>query len=369
MRLVRIFTQPNGDSAIEELASGESALESVKAMLQAAEKAAGLTRQLMVFSRRQMLQTEVLDLNSVVAESEKLVRRLIGEDIRLTFAPGPETGLVRADRGQIDQVIFNLAVNARDAMPSGGILKIETATVEVDEGEHRSNVESQPGSYVLLGVTDTGIGMDEATASHIFEPFFTTKEVGKGTGLGLSVVYGIVKQSNGFIRVHSAPGQGTQFKIYLPRVNEASAPVRDAGTPPLIWRGSETILLVEDEPALREKVGEILEQSGYKLLIARDGEEGLRVAFEDTRPIHLLLTDVVMPGLSGPELARRVQAVRPETRILYMSGYPHARDTASVVESGLHLISKPFTKENLLRRLRQILEAGAQQGTIDRAQR
>jgi CheY-like chemotaxis protein len=211
--------------------------------------------------------------------------------------------------------------------------------------------------------------MDEATASHIFEPFFTTKEVGKGTGLGLSVVYGIVKQSNGFIRVHSAPGQGTQFKIYLPRVNEASAPVRDAGTPPLIWRGSETILLVEDEPALREKVGEILEQSGYKLLIARDGEEGLRVAFEDTRPIHLLLTDVVMPGLSGPELARRVQAVRPETRILYMSGYPHARDTASVVESGLHLISKPFTKENLLRRLRQILEAGAQQGTIDRAQR
>jgi signal transduction histidine kinase/ActR/RegA family two-component response regulator len=346
----------NGESAIEELNSGTSAVASVTAMEQAAEKAVALTRQLMAFSHKQMLQTEVLNLNSVVAESERLMRRLIGEDIKLVVSPTQFPVLVNADRGQLDQIIVNLAVNARDAMPEGGTLTIDTAVVELGDNDMPSTADVAPPSYAVLTVADTGIGIDEETQARIFEPFFTTKEVGKGTGLGLSVVYGIVKQGNGFIKVRSRPGEGTEFRIYFPITHDAWKPTIEIQSAP-IRGGSETILLVEDEPALRGKLGEILNAAGYKLLIAGSGDEGLRLAFGDTSPIHLLLTDVVMPGISGPQLARRVLAVRRETRVLYMSGYPDAFETAEVLQAGLSLIAKPFTKDTLLQRLRQVLEA------------
>jgi PAS domain S-box-containing protein len=346
----------NGESAIEELNSGTSAVASVTAMEQAAEKAVALTRQLMAFSHKQMLQTEVLNLNSVVAESERLMRRLIGEDIKLVVSHTQFPVLVNADRGQLDQIIVNLAVNARDAMPEGGTLTIDTAVVELGDNDMPSTADVAPPSYAVLTVADTGIGIDEETQARIFEPFFTTKEVGKGTGLGLSVVYGIVKQGNGFIKVRSRPGEGTEFRIYFPITHDASKPTIEIQSAP-IRGGSETILLVEDEPALRGKLGEILNAAGYKLLIAGSGDEGLRLAFGDTSPIHLLLTDVVMPGISGPQLARRVLAVRRETRVLYMSGYPDAFETAEVLQAGLSLIAKPFTKDTLLQRLRQVLEA------------
>lgn len=346
----------NGESAIDELNSGASAVASVTAMQQAAEKAVALTRQLMAFSHKQMLQTEVLNLNSVVAESERLIRRLIGEDIGLVVSPARFPVLVNADRGQLDQIIVNLAVNARDAMPEGGTLTIETAVVESGDNDMRPAADVAPASYAVLTVADSGIGMDEETQAQIFEPFFTTKEVGKGTGLGLSVVYGIVRQGNGFIKVRSKPGQGTEFRIYLPVTRDASKPAIEIQSAP-IRGGFETILLVEDEPALREKLSEILNAAGYKLLIAGSGDEGLRLAFRDTSPIHLLLTDIVMPGISGPQLARRIQAVRRETRVLYMSGYPDADETATVFQAGLSFIAKPFTKDTLLQRLRQVLDA------------
>ncbi len=295
----------------------------------------------------------------MLAESETLVRRLIGEDIKLAIKRAQSPVLVQADRGQLDQIILNLAVNSRDAMPQGGTLTMETAVIEVDEEDLRCCPEAVRGSYAVLAVADTGIGMDEQTQAQIFEPFFTTKEVGKGTGLGLSVVYGIVRQGNGFIRVQSRPGHGTEFRIHLPAACNASETPVEIRTAP-VRGGSETILLVEDEPALREKLLGILDAAGYKVLVAGNGDEGLKMAFRDTSPIHLLLTDVIMPGLSGPQLARRVQGVRRETRVLYMSGYPDAGETASVVQPGITFIAKPFTKEKLLQRVRQVLDADMQ---------
>jgi two-component system cell cycle sensor histidine kinase/response regulator CckA len=346
----------HGESAIEELSGGDSAVASVKAMRQAAERAVALTRQLMAFSHKQMLQVEVLNLNTVLAESETLIRRLIGENIKLVFTRAQSPVLVNADRGQFDQIILNLAVNSRDAMPDGGTLWMETAVVEIGDDDPRFNPEATPGTYAMLAVADTGIGMDEQTQAQIFEPFFTTKEVGKGTGLGLAVVYGIVRQGNGFIRLHSRPGQGTEFRIYLPAVREASEPTREIQPAPARG-GSESILLVEDEPALRQKLFEILKAAGYKVLVASSGDEGLKMAFRDLSPLHLLLTDVVMPGLSGPQLARRIQPIRRETRVLYMSGYPDTGETVSVVKAGIAFVAKPFTKEKLLQRVRQVLEA------------
>ena len=251
----------HGDSALEELRSGDPLIEPLTAIRKAAERAVAMTQQLMAFSRKRVLQTEVLNLNSVIAECEKLVRPMIGEDIHLVFIPGSGLGLVKADRGQLGQIIMNLAVNSRDAMPHGGTLTIETASVELDEADARLNPEAKPGSYVMLAVRDTGVGMDQETQARIFEPFFTTKEVGKGTGLGLSMVYGIVKQSGGFIKVHSEQGRGTEFKIYLPRVLETPEPVVATEAAPA-QRGIETILVVEDEPALREPVCEALGGSG-----------------------------------------------------------------------------------------------------------
>jgi PAS domain S-box-containing protein len=351
----------NADSAFEELRCGDSAVESVAMIRETANRAIGLGRQLMTFSNMQALKTEALDLNSVVASSQKLLGRLIGEDVKVVFKAGSGLGLVRADRGQLGQIIMNLAVNSRDAMPEGGTWALETASVEFDESSAPLSPDAKPGVYVMLAVRDTGIGMDRETLARAFEPFFTTKEVGKGTGLGLALVYGIVKQSGGFITVMSEPGQGTEFKIYLPAVQEMPEPVSSTGEGP-VQGGSETILLVEDEAALRQKAREALEKVGYRVLVARDGNEALELASEETRSIHLLLTDVVMPEMSGPRLSERLRSLSPQTKVLYMSGYPNAGGVSLDPQSQPNLIQKPFTKEGLLRRVREVLESNNTSG-------
>ena len=346
----------HADSALEELSSGESAVDSVAAIRDAAEKAVTLGQQLMAFSSKQVLQTEVLDLNSVTADTKKLVQRLIGEDVTVTFNPGSGLCLLKADRGQLVQIIMNLAVNSRDAMPQGGAFIVETANVEFDESEARLNPEARPGPYVMLVVRDTGHGMDMATQARIFEPFFTTKAIGRGTGLGLSVVYGIVRQSGGFITVSSELGHGTEFRIYLPAVLEMPEPILQSEHGP-VRGGSETILLVEDEPPLQQKICEVMEHAGYQVLVAGDGDEGFRLAMEDARQIHLLLTDVVMPNMSGPRLAERLQTTRPDTKTLYMSGYPDMGEGSEALRSQPNFIPKPFTQEELLRRVREVLDS------------
>src|SRR5277367_167427 len=287
----------------------------------AASRATALTRQLLAFSRKQMLAPKVLDLNAVVTDNLKMLNRLIGEDIDLVMVPGGELGAVKADPGQIEQVIMNLAVNARDAMPRGGRLTIETSNVTLDDDYARFHAPVAPGEYVMLAITDTGQGMDSDTPTHIFEPFFTTKGH-KGTGLGLSTVYGIIKQSGGYIWVYSESGKGTSFKIYLPRVSASGETihVQPAETAP-VEQGHETILVVEDEVNLRRLARQYLEKQGYTVLEAVDGSAAINISSSYPGPIHLLLTDVIMPGMNGKELAQRLTALRPETRVLYMSGY------------------------------------------------
>ena len=302
-----------------------------------------------------MLQTEAVDLNSFVAHSQKLVGRLIGEDVKVVFKPGLVLGLVRPNRGQLGQIIMNLAVNSRDAMPEGGTWTIETATVEFDESSAPLSPNAKPGVYAILAVRDTGIGMDRETQARVFEPFFTTKGVGKGTGLGLSLIYGIVSQSGGFIIVTSEPGHGTEFKIYLPVVLEMPEPIPGNDEGP-VKGGSETILLVEDEAALRQKACEVLEKAGYRVLVAGDGNQAIGLALKETRSIHLLLTDVLMPDMSGPRLSERLRSLRPETKVLYMSGYPNAGGASLDLQSQPNFIQKPFTIERLLRRVREVLE-------------
>jgi CheY-like chemotaxis protein len=255
---------------------------------------------------------------------------------------------------------MNLAVNSRDAMPQGGALVIETANVEFDESEARLNPEARPGPYVMLVVRDTGQGMDLATQARIFEPFFTTKATGRGTGLGLSVVYGIVRQSGGFITVSSELGQGTEFRIYLPAALEIPKPIPHSENGP-VRGGSETILLIEDEPPLQQKICEVMERAGYQVLVAGDGDEGLRLSIEDARQIHLLLTDVVMPNMSGPRLAERLRTTRPDTKALYMSGYPDMGEGSEALRSQPNFIPKPFTQEELLRRVREVLDSNTPQ--------
>ena len=316
-----LLTVINGcSSALLQRVAGHEALSGpVAEIARAGQRAAALTYQLLAFSRRQVLTPEVLDLNAVAADSEKLLRRLIGEDIELVTVLRPALGSVRVDPGQLQQVILNLAVNARDAMPQGGTLTIETAKAELDEAYARDHPGVEPGQYVMLAVSDTGCGMDAATRSRIFEPFFTTKEPGKGTGLGLATVYGIVKQSGGHVWVYSEPGLGTTFKIYLPRVAAAAeAPARPSLPEPAPG-GSETIRLVEDEDQVRALVRGVLEEAGYRVLVAGRGDEALRVAAEHVGPLDLLLTDVVMPGMSGRELAARLSGRRADLRVLYMS--------------------------------------------------
>jgi two-component system cell cycle sensor histidine kinase/response regulator CckA len=332
---------------------GRPKLEEIQ---KAAERAAGLTRQLLAFSRKQVLATRILDLNHIVAEMEKMLPRLIGEDVQLLARPATTVWPVRADRGQIEQVIVNLVVNARDAMPRGGTVVVETSNVVVDDSYARSHADVSPGAYVMLSVTDTGEGMDEATQSHIFEPFFTTKEEGKGTGLGLATVFGIVKQSGGHIRVYSEPGVGSTFKVYLPRADEEAksepAPVSAA---PL--SGSETILLVEDAEALRMMIREILEGAGYAVIECGNPAEALLTPAADVTRADLLLTDVIMPRANGPEVARSLREKHPALKVLFMSGYTNqAIGHLGVLADGAPLLEKPFTTESLLRRVRTVLD-------------
>ncbi|HVI09792.1 MAG TPA: ATP-binding protein [Candidatus Binatia bacterium] len=325
----------------------------------AAGRATSLTRQLLAFSRKQMLAPKILDLNTVVGENLKMLTRMIGEDIDLVMVPAPSIGSVRADAGQIEQVIMNLAVNARDAMPSGGKLTIETANVTLDEEYARFHAPLPAGNYVMLAISDTGAGMDSETQSHIFEPFFTTKGP-KGTGLGLSTVYGIVKQSGGYIWVYSEPGKGTTFKIYFPRVAELVEPVAQVALPASaaeIEPGTETILLVEDETNLRYLARQFLEKQGYRVIEAADGAVAMQIAVAHEGIIHLLLTDVIMPGMNGRELAQRIFEIRPNIKVLYMSGYTEnviGRD--GTLEQGVRLLSKPFTLHELKRRVREVLD-------------
>jgi CheY-like chemotaxis protein len=334
----------------------EADRDSVDAIREASERAASLTRQLLGFSRQAVLQPEVLDLNAVVTDTGKMLHRLIGEDIHFTTVLGPALSRVKVDPGQLVQVLMNLAVNARDAMPTGGTLTIETTNVLLDEDLAGTHLNCSPGPCVLLAMTDTGCGMTRETQARIFEPFFTTKDVGRGTGLGLSVVFGIVQQSGGSIHVYSEPGQGTTFKIYLPAV-DALVTRNDAGSSQVELQGTETVLLVEDDEAVRGLAKRILELRGYTVLIATDGNDGLQVAQAHAGKIDLVLSDVVMPKLSGPELTETLRARIPGVKVLFMSGY--ADDAVvrhGLLESSVSFIQKPFTPLALARKVRLVLD-------------
>ena len=321
-----------------------------------ADRAAALTRQLLAFSRMQVLQPRAMNLNSVVQEMANLIPRLIGEDIELVVRSSADLGTIRADASQMEQIIMNLAVNSRDAMPKGGRFTIETSNVELDNLYRAAHPVVQPGKYVLLAVSDTGTGMDAETQAHIFEPFFTTKEQGKGTGLGLATVYGVVKQSGGFIWVYSELGRGTTFKIYLPRVDGPAASIPVVHIPSSLARGTETVLLAEDEQDVREVAREFLESAGYTVLEAAGGAEALQVSAAHAGPIDLLITDMVMPGISGQELARKMRALREGIRVIYMSGYSeHAAGEAAKCDAAAMVLTKPFSRAVLLRTVRDIL--------------
>jgi len=326
----------------------------------AAERATGLVRQLLAFSRQQVLQPKNLDLNSIVLGLDKLLRRLMGADIEMKTLVGENVGTVKADPGQVEQVIMNLVVNARDAMPNGGRLTVETANAELDATYARDHATVRPGRYVMLAVTDTGVGMDAETVAHIFEPFYTTKGGTSGTGLGLATVYGIVKQSGGYIWVYSEPGKGSSFKVYLPRVDAPAEAPQAARKQTRARKGTETILLVEDEPAVRELTRMVLAAQGYSVVEAQSAEDAERLSENhgtNGTQIHLLLTDVVMPGLSGRELARRITARHPKMRVLYMSGYTHNVIAGSgTLETGIAFLQKPFTPAGLVDKVREVLD-------------
>jgi signal transduction histidine kinase/CheY-like chemotaxis protein len=325
-----------------------------------AGRAADLTRQLLAFSRKQVLEPVVLDLSAVTTDMKDMLGRLIGEDIALLTTATPGLGRVKADRGQIEQVIMNLAVNARDAMPQGGRLIVETADIDLDDEYVRRHVGARPGPHVMLAVSDTGTGIPHEIQSQIFEPFFTTKEQGKGTGLGLATVYGIVKQSGGYIEVDSEPGQGTTFRVYLPRLDAEPAPVDRSARPAAAAGGTETILLVEDEEGVRELARDILRASGYTVLEARNGPEALLLCERHQGPLDMLLTDVVMPRMSGRELAERLAPLRPDLSVLYMSGYTDdAVIRHGVLGAGTAFLQKPFTPAALVLRVRETLDLTA----------
>lgn len=327
-------------------------------ILKAGDRAASLTRQLLAFSRRQVLAPQVLDLNAVVKDMDKMLKRIIGEDIELVMRPGDTLGSVKADPSQIEQVILNLAVNARDAMPTGGKLTIETQNIDLDETYTRVHATVTPGPHVMLAVTDTGVGMDADTQAHIFEPFFTTKPKGKGTGLGLATVYGIVKQSGGHIWVYSEPAHGTTFKVYLPRIESRTSVVKKAASTASL-EGTETILLVEDAPAVRTLARDVLESKGYRVLVASGPAEAVRISDEFDGTIHLLLTDVVMPTMGGRQLAEHLAFSRPQMKVLYTSGYTD--DTIvrhGVLNEGIQFLQKPFNPEGLARKVSEVLSSG-----------
>jgi len=323
----------------------------------AGQRAVSLTRQLLAFSRQQILSPAVLDLNTLVSDMEKMLPRLIGEDIVLRIRLAPDLARVKADHGQIEQIVMNLAVNARDAMPDGGHLTVETANVELDEAYARQHAGAKPGRYVMLAVADSGIGMNTETIARIFEPFFTTKELGKGTGLGLATVYGVVKQSGGYIWVDSELGKGASFQIFLPRVDEPVTTTAENPTSESSLTGTETVLLVEDAEPLRKLAQSFLAEHGFQVLAAANGEEAIQLVKTCRQPIHLLLTDVVMPGMNGRALAEQLLPTQPQIRILYMSGYTDSFIAGhGVLEPGTHLLHKPFTEQALLRKVRQVLD-------------
>ncbi|MGH9750263.1 MAG: response regulator [Candidatus Polarisedimenticolia bacterium] len=335
--------------------AGDRTRKDLDEIRKAGERAATLTRQLLAFSRKQVLQPRVVNLNGVVQDMLKMLRRLIGEDIELATLLPADLGRTKVDPGQLEQVIMNLAVNSRDAMPRGGTLTLETGNAELDAQFARVHPPTVPGRYVVLAVTDTGVGMDKETRARVFEPFFTTKEPGKGTGLGLATVYGIVKQSGGYVWVESEPGRGTVFTIYLPRVDEAADHAAAAG-PAVSGPGTETVLVLEDEPTLREVVRQSLESRGYKVLLAESGAEALAICASHPGPIHLMVADVVLPVMDGRATADRAVPLRPELRVLYMSGYTdEAILHHGVLDPGVAFLHKPFTPDALLTKVREVL--------------
>jgi PAS domain S-box-containing protein len=349
-----------GELLLTRLPKCDPAREMIREMTKAGERAAGLTRQLLAFSRKTVLTPEILDFNAVVIDMEKLLRRTIGEDIDLGVILQPGLGRVKADPGQVEQVLMNLCVNARDAMPKGGKMTIETRDIELDAAYAGAHAEARPGCHVLLAVSDTGHGMTEEVKSRIFEPFFTTKEKGRGTGLGLATVFGIVKQSGGSVEVYSEPGLGTSFKVYLPRVENVAPSRKSSPALPPVRRGTETVLLVEDEDAVRALTRIVLTGSGYAILEARSGEEGLRVAARHQGPIQLLISDVVMPELGGPEMAGRLVVLRPEMKVLFLSGYTDdAIVRHGILQEKVNFLQKPFSTTALAQKVREVLDAGS----------
>jgi len=333
--------------------------DSVEEILKAGKRAGSLTRQLLAFSRQQVLEPKILELNSTIAEIEKMLRRIIGEDVQLETILDPAAGRIKADEGQIEQVLLNLAVNARDAMPSGGKLTIETRNAHLDdEFAHRHSYPIKNGDYILFTVTDTGVGMNAEVLAHMFEPFFTTKEKGKGTGLGLATVYGIVKQSGGYIDVASEIGRGTTFNIFLPRVDEEPISESTQKASPTVATSKQTILVVEDEESLLKSTCSLLRAVGYEVLEALGGSEALRISQVRNRDIQVVLTDVVMPGMDGVELVQHLIAQRPSLKVIYMSGYTgqSAGRSAAFSPDALFLM-KPFTREELVRKIQDALQA------------
>ena len=354
------------DLLLENLASSEPDRRKVEQIKQAANSAASLTRQLLMFSRQQVIQPVILDINQTVGNIEKMLRRLIKENIEFTVVLDRYLDRVQADPGQIEQIVLNLVVNARDAMPNGGKLRIQTRNVRLEKDSPQAGAGVPPGRFILLQVTDTGTGMDQQTQARIFEPFFTTKAVDKGTGLGLATVYGIVKQSNGHIEVQSTLGQGSSFNIYLPAAEQTEADHESRNNSAKTAFSGETVFVVEDAEPLRGLICEALSACGCTVLSARDAREALRIVNERKVVIDLLLTDVIMPGMSGPALAKQVRSLRPQTKILYMSGYS-GEFQPDMLTPGVSFIQKPFTVADLARKIRKMLAAKPQETPGDAA--
>jgi CheY-like chemotaxis protein len=342
------------ETAIDTLGPGELR-DDLEQILGAGQRGAQLTRQLLMFNRQQLVEPRVLELNDVLADMTRMLQRLLRADIELAVHPAPDLGAILADQGSIEQVVMNLVVNAGDAMPTGGKLALTTRNVELDRRDAENHPGVVPGRHVVLEVSDTGVGMDQATMARIFEPFFTTKERGRGTGLGLSVAFGIVQHNRGHIRVASTPGRGTTFRVYLPRIEAIAAPHDDRPRPATLY-GSETVLLVEDDVQVREVALAILRRHGYAVIAARDGDEAVRACEAHPHHIHLLLTDMVMPGITGRELARRLAGLRPGMKVLCMSGYTDLADVADEPDTGTAYLQKPFTAETLASCVRHVLD-------------
>jgi two-component system cell cycle sensor histidine kinase/response regulator CckA len=340
---------------LERLSPSDPHRKDIEQIQKAGDRAALLTRQLLAFSRKQVLQPRVLDLNAVVAGTEDLLQRLVGENIELLVVLNPALGRVEADSGQLEQILMNLAVNARDAMAASGKLTIETSNVDFDAQYAAEHPSTAPGPHVLLAVTDTGCGMDAKTKARIFEPFFTTKEFGKGTGLGLSIVYGIVTQSGGSVCVYTEPGIGTTFKIYLPCVAPELEIAPPSETTENVGRGSQTILIVEDDAALLQITHRSLEDAGYAILAAASAAEAIHISESHSGPIHLMVTDVIMPRMNGVELASRLSAQRPEMKVLYVSGYTDDTIVHRRALEGLAFLEKPFSPKTLARKVWEVL--------------